>query len=256
MRVLTSRMGTRVERDSRRSEGEGNQMDIVRRTAQLGLQIWSNPFHGLQRPPTKREQELIDELRSAFDLAPQVSADGESEAANRWAQFQKRLRSLVLSRDPREFLSWDVISKTMFLAFSPYAVRELIHLKRQNNWNSRWKEALLSTPSMRRRGCFRNNSTISWNSAAGMDPCAGCCSISGLTAGTSSTTSSHFRICSLTISNPWGFLFSSKMKPPARSIGAESPYGTSAAATTIFSEPGEYHQARRRLATLKASATP
>ncbi len=121
-------------------------MDIVRRTAQLGLQIWSNPFHGLQRPPTKREQELIDELRSAFAHAPEVSADGESEAANRWVQFQKRLRSLVLSRDPREFLSWDVISKTMFLAFSPYAVRELIHLKRQNNWNSRWKDALQESP--------------------------------------------------------------------------------------------------------------
>src|SRR6266852_6257680 len=98
------------------------------------------------RPATKWGQALIDELRSAFDLAPQVSADGESEAANRWAQFQKGLRSLVLSRDPREFLSWDVISKTMFLAFSPYAVRELIHLKRQNNWNSRWKEALQESP--------------------------------------------------------------------------------------------------------------
>src|SRR6266853_3457808 len=121
-------------------------MDIVRRTAQLGFQIWSNPFHGLQRPPTKREQELIDELRSAFAHAPEVSADGESEAANRWVQFQKKLRSLVLSRDPREFLSWDVISKTMFLAFSPYAVRELIHLKRQNNWNSRWKDALQESP--------------------------------------------------------------------------------------------------------------
>src|SRR5258708_24519675 len=121
-------------------------MDILRKPAQLGLQIWSNPFHCLQRPPIKREQELIDELRCAFAHAPEVSADGESEAVNRWVQFQKRLRSLVLSRDPREFLSWDVISKTMFLAFSPYAVREVIHLKRQNNWNSRWKDALQESP--------------------------------------------------------------------------------------------------------------
>src|SRR6266849_7472636 len=117
-------------------------MDIVRRTAQLGLHIWSNPFNGLQRPPTKREQELIDELRSAFDLAPQVSADGESEAANRWAQFQENLRSLVLSRDPREFLSWDVVSRTMFLVFSPYAVKELAYLKKRKDWEARWKYVL------------------------------------------------------------------------------------------------------------------
>jgi len=121
-------------------------MGIVRRTAQFGLQIWGNPFHGLQRPPTKREQILIDELRSAFAKTLDISADGESEAANRWAQFQMRLRSLVLSSDPREFLSWDVISKTMFLVFSPYAVRELIHLMRQSNWNSRWQDALQESP--------------------------------------------------------------------------------------------------------------
>src|SRR6266436_1763512 len=133
-------------RECRLSEGEGNRMDIVRRTAELGLQIWSNPFHGFQRPPTKREQVLIYELRSAFANMPDVSANEESEAGNRWAQFQKRLRSLVLSRDPREFLSWDVISKTMFLVFSPYAVRELIHLMRRNNWNSRWKDALQESP--------------------------------------------------------------------------------------------------------------
>jgi hypothetical protein len=114
-------------------------MDIVRRTAQLGLHIWSNPFYGFQRPPTQREQELIDELRSAFANSPHALTDSKSKAANGWAQFQESLRSLVVSRDPRGFLSWDVVSRTMFLVFSSYAIRELAHLKRRKDWNARWK---------------------------------------------------------------------------------------------------------------------
>lgn len=120
-------------------------MDIVRRAAQLGFHIWSNSFYGFQRPPTQREQKLIDELRSAFANIPQALADSKSEAANRWAQFQESLRSLVLSRDPREFLSWDIVSRTMFLVFSPYAVKELAYLKRRKDWEARWKYALQET---------------------------------------------------------------------------------------------------------------
>jgi hypothetical protein len=121
-------------------------MDIVRRTAQLGLHIWSNPFYGFQRPPTQREQKLIDELRSAFANIPHAVADSKSEAANCWAQFQESLRSLVLSRDPRGFLSWDVVSRSMFLAFSTYAVKELSYLKRRKDWDLRWKSVLRESP--------------------------------------------------------------------------------------------------------------
>jgi hypothetical protein len=121
-------------------------MDIVRRTAQLGLHIWSNPFYGFQRPPTQREQKLIDELRSAFANIPHAMADSKSDAANRWAQFQESLRSHVLSRDPRGFLSWDVVSRTMFLTFSTYAVKELAYLKRRKDWELRWKRVVRESP--------------------------------------------------------------------------------------------------------------
>jgi hypothetical protein len=117
-------------------------MDIVRRTAQLGLHIWSNPFFGFQGSPTQREQKLIDELRSAFANIPHAMADSKSDAANRWEQFQESLRSHVLSRDPRGFLSWDVVSRTMFLVFSTYAVKELAYLKKRKDWEARWKHVL------------------------------------------------------------------------------------------------------------------
>lgn len=117
-------------------------MNIARQVGQLGLQAWSRPYYGPLQIPTQKEQALIDELRSAFATMPSISSSPESEAACLWAQFQETLRNRILTQDPREFLSWDVITRTMFLAFSSYAVKELAYLRRRKDWNSRWSPAI------------------------------------------------------------------------------------------------------------------
>ncbi len=121
-------------------------MNIVRQAGQFGLRVWSKPYYGFLNQPTDREQKLIDDLRASFQALLPVTTGMESDAARRWAQFQIRLQHLVLTKDPREFLSWDVITRTMFSAFSPYARIELASLKKREDWNSRWKPALRESP--------------------------------------------------------------------------------------------------------------
>jgi hypothetical protein len=117
-------------------------MNIARQVGQLGLQAWSRPYYGSLQAPTYKEQALIDELRSGLAAKPIVSSNLESDAARLWANFQETLRNRILTRDPREFLSWDVITRTMFVAFSSYAAKELAHLRRRADWSSRWCPAI------------------------------------------------------------------------------------------------------------------
>lgn len=51
---------------------------------------------------------------------------------------RKQLRELVLKDDPRRFLSWRVITATMFVNYAPYIRQELIDLMNRS-WHTRWK---------------------------------------------------------------------------------------------------------------------
>lgn len=53
-----------------------------------------------------------------------------------------RLKALVLSDDPREFLRWDVIGYTMFVHSPGYVARELKYLRSRSDWASRWHAAI------------------------------------------------------------------------------------------------------------------
>lgn len=118
-------------------------VELARQIKRLGLQIWPRREAVASTRPS--EESLIAALRAGFAALPAVDADA-SEAEQLWVQFQKEVRHEVLTRDARKFLSWDVITRTMFLAFSVYAARELWHLRRQPGWRWRWKPALRESP--------------------------------------------------------------------------------------------------------------
>ena len=48
----------------------------------------------------------------------------------------------MLETDPRGFLSWDIVTRTMFTVFDTYVVKELVHLRRQDDWTARWRPSL------------------------------------------------------------------------------------------------------------------
>jgi hypothetical protein len=59
---------------------------------------------------------------------------------------RKRLRRSI-SRRPREFLKWDVVTGSMFVGNEPYVDRELQYLKGRPDWKSVWEGVIREDPS-------------------------------------------------------------------------------------------------------------
>ncbi|HEV8644085.1 MAG TPA: hypothetical protein VGR01_00775 [Burkholderiales bacterium] len=92
--------------------------------------------------PSRKELGFLSELRMTFRDLPILDAIDASPSEAAWLNNMNRLRELVLSQDPREFLRWDVISQTMFVGNARYILTELKYLKRRSDWNARWCRAL------------------------------------------------------------------------------------------------------------------
>jgi hypothetical protein len=96
--------------------------------------------------PTTKEMELVDELHAAFRQIPNGSPEAAPSAQACWSRNVARLRELVLSRNPREFLRWDVITRTMFVPLGRYIRQELAFLKSSSDWRPRWRSAIAESP--------------------------------------------------------------------------------------------------------------
>jgi hypothetical protein len=92
--------------------------------------------------PSLREQKLIDDLKNTFKKLSNEDATGYSHPERIWKQNMNKLRELVLTDNPREFLRWDVILETMFVGNEDYVVTELNHLRGKPDWNERWEKAI------------------------------------------------------------------------------------------------------------------
>lgn len=93
-------------------------------------------------PPTDREKELIEEIRTSFRGLPISETVNCSASEKEWSDYANRLKELVLNNDPREFLRWHVISGTMFVKYASYITPELKYLKSRPDWQERWHEAI------------------------------------------------------------------------------------------------------------------
>jgi hypothetical protein len=89
-------------------------------------------------PPSPKEQKLVEELRAAFAATSQDSAQGDGHARSEWVENAARLQELITSDDPRRFLRWDVVYKTMFSNQLDFIKPELRYLQNRPDWASRW----------------------------------------------------------------------------------------------------------------------
>jgi hypothetical protein len=99
----------------------------------------------LDKPAPKKSErlnELVENLRDRFRSLPSFDDKGERTSQAAWERNMNRLKDLVLNNDPVEFLRWDVILDTMFVAFPSYVRTELSQLKRQRTWGTRWRPAI------------------------------------------------------------------------------------------------------------------
>jgi hypothetical protein len=88
------------------------------------------------------DRQLSEELRAEFMALPVEELDGLPPSAASWVNNNNTLRQLVLNADPRGFLRWDVIGRTMFVKSPKWIPKELTYLKQRDDWQLRLRSAL------------------------------------------------------------------------------------------------------------------
>jgi len=120
-------------------------MPIKRWLKKRRMDKWKRLSLKYDRPipdPTARELEQIEKLRESFRQLSKCDSSDQPESEKEWNSNANILRELVLKEDPREFLRWDVILQTMFVAYAEYIEPEIKYLKKHPLWNSVWKDSI------------------------------------------------------------------------------------------------------------------
>ncbi len=99
--------------------------------------------------PSGDRDPFAAELKAAFHDIPVESVATASLSDEAWSRNANRLRELVLSREPREFLQWDVIAATMFISNARFVSHELNYLRQQPAWRGLYKSAIRESASGR-----------------------------------------------------------------------------------------------------------
>lgn len=97
------------------------------------------PLNNLQIRNNPSEETLIEELRRNISKIPKPKKTGLTN--NQWLENILKLQKQILTKNPKNFLQWDVIRKTMFIGNALFTIQEFFYLK-MNNWN-KWKKAIL-----------------------------------------------------------------------------------------------------------------
>lgn len=82
-------------------------------------------------------------LRGAFAALPALADKRDGEP--RWLSNNRRLHELVLDDDPRRFLTWDVIQRTMVTGDAEFIGTELAFVRAARD-RARWDAAMCETP--------------------------------------------------------------------------------------------------------------
>jgi hypothetical protein len=86
-----------------------------------------------------REATLVDDLRNEIRIMPEPKAVMDSAAESAWVDNRVRLRRCILEEDPREFLTWDVVTGSMFVGNRPFIDSELGYLMGRPDWKDLWE---------------------------------------------------------------------------------------------------------------------
>ncbi|HOO57655.1 MAG TPA: hypothetical protein PLN69_12600 [bacterium] len=96
---------------------------------------------------TDLDKKLIDDLRAEIRSLPKLKA-GPADSGNDWISNRLELRMMILKSDPRLFLNWDVIKRTMLVGNPPYVDVEEDYLKSDPVRVSKYKSIVSETSSI------------------------------------------------------------------------------------------------------------
>jgi FkbM family methyltransferase len=89
-----------------------------------------------------REATLVNDLRNEIRVMPEPKEVTDSAAESAWQANRKRLRKCILEEDPQEFLTWDVVTGSMFVGNRPFVESELGYLMSRPDWNHVWEAVI------------------------------------------------------------------------------------------------------------------
>ena len=97
-----------------------------------------------RRPPawTDAARSRVDGLRARMAALPPLPADEAMASADWWLMNRRDLRRLVAEQDPRAFVEWPPVGRTMFVGDVGYIRAELAALKGRPDWAARWRPAV------------------------------------------------------------------------------------------------------------------
>lgn len=99
------------------------------------------PLNSLKLRKNPREDLFLRELK---EKAKRVKISNDKKLAhNQWLGNFIKFKNHILTQDPKNFLQWSVVRKTMFVGNAIFTIKEFLYL-RQNNWN-RWKKAIVES---------------------------------------------------------------------------------------------------------------
>lgn len=93
-------------------------------------------------PPSQNEKELVDELKFRFQNFSLSDKEETFNMQSAWLNNTRQLCDLILNDDPRRFLRWDIIQKSMFVTHPWYIQKELRYLRQKVDWGSKWKNVI------------------------------------------------------------------------------------------------------------------
>ena len=90
-------------------------------------------YHSKKRlgPPNPKEEKLINNLRERISSLSIRKDEGKYSSEDLWARHCIELKNTILKKDPRGFLMWDIMLKTMYHQTD---IAEFNFLKSQSNW--------------------------------------------------------------------------------------------------------------------------
>lgn len=113
-------------------------MSLAAAAKHFGKEIIRAGFTPRLYASSEAEADAICQLRHYFATA----LNSDESASDVWNANIEELRRRVLEEDPRRFLQWPVITRSMTCHYARFVYRELRHLRRRDDFCARWKDAI------------------------------------------------------------------------------------------------------------------
>lgn len=114
------------------------------------LRVGVNYLFSVRLPPaTAREAEFVVEFREGI-----LRMEASGTACQFWSESRTELRRLIIHDNPRQFLQWPIIRKTMSAICPTYSWRYLLAIRRRPDFNSRFKNLLRRRDHVGRAVCY------------------------------------------------------------------------------------------------------